>query len=243
MRLTTEELSAWAEPLYRSFGEKLTWSRVASDADFRGVTISMQRTRNEVDAQLVINVARKRGLDPLTELARIPRWAHLAASRSQPTQMEIVASLNPAFVFRELADRLLIAAPTHPNLGPWDSYHARFSTWVDIAGPENAREILRSALQLRTSSTLSAKLNSRAKLEVDEAIDGFTAAGMDPVYALVLACKLTAREAGYAATIREDALLSISDDDLLSLSQKQTRYTSRILMENRLSEEHLRKLR
>ena len=242
MRLTTEELSAWAEPLYSSLGEKLTWSKVASDADFRSVTISMQRTRNEVDAQLVINVARKRGLDPLAELARIPRWKHLTESRSSPSQLEIVASLNPGHLFQELSDRLLIKAPAHTDLGPWDSYHARFSSWIDVAGPENARDILRAALQLRTSSTLSGKLNSRAKFEVDEAIDGFSALGMDPVYALVLATRLTSGEAGYADTIREDALLSISDDDLLTLAQKQARYTSRILMDNRIAEDHLRKL-
>ena len=242
MRLTTDELSAWAEPLYKSFGEKLTWATVARDADFRGVTISMQRTRNEVDAQLVINVARKRGLNPLDELARIPRWKHLTAARSAPSQMEIVASLNPGHVFQELSDRLLIRAPAHPDLGAWDSYHARFSSWIDVAGPENARDVLKSALQLRTSSTLSGKLNSRAKFEVDEAIDGFTALGMDPVYALVLATKLTPQEVGYADTIREDALLSISDDELLALVQKQARYTSRILMDNRIAEDHLRKL-
>lgn len=242
MRLTTSELSSWAEPLYASFGEKLTWTKVSNDADFRGVTISMQRTRNEVDAQIVVNVSRKRGLDPLEQLGKIPRWNNLVAVRYLPTQLEIVASLNPAHVYRELSDRLLIQAPVNINLGPWDSYHARMSSWIDVAGPENAREIMRDAIKLRTSSTLSGKLNSRAKFDVDEVIDGFTAVGMDPVYGLVLAGKLTPSEAGYADTIREDALLSISDEDLLLLSQKQVRYTSRILMDNRLSEDHLRKL-
>lgn len=242
MRLTTSELSSWAEPVYASFGEKLTWTKVANDADFRGVTISMQRTRNEVDAQIVVNVARKRGLDPLTQLGKVPRWNHLSTVRSLPTQLEIVASLNPAHVFRELSDRLLDKPPVNSDLGTWGNYHARMSSWIDVAGPENARDIIRDAIKLRTSSTLSGKLNSRAKFDVDEVIDGFTAAGMDPVYALVLAGKLTPMEAGYADTIRKDALLSISDEDLLLLSQKQLRYTSRILMDNRLSEDHLRKL-
>lgn len=242
MRLTTSELSAWAEPVYESFGEKLTWTRVANDSDFRGVTISMQRTRNEVDAQIVVNVSRKRGLDPLEQLGKIPRWNHLVSARSLPTQLEVVASLNPAHVFRELSDRLVIQTSGNIDLGPWDNYHARMSSWIDVAGPDNARDTIRVAIKLRTSSTLSSKLNSRAKFEVDEVIDGFTAAGMDPVYALVLAGKLTPSEAGYPDTIREDALLTISDEDLILVSQKQVRYTSRILMDNRLSEDHLRKL-
>lgn len=242
MRLTTSELSAWAEPVYKSFAEKLTWTRVANDSDFRGVTISMQRTRNEVDAQIVVNVARTRGLDPLEQLGKIPRWNHLARARSLPTPIEVVASLNPAHIFRELSDRLLVQTPVNINLGPWENYHARMSSWIDVAGPEDAREIIRVALKLRTSSTLSGKLNSRAKFDVDEVIDGFTAAEMDPVYALVLAGKLTPSEVGYPDKLREDALLAISDEDLIYLSQKQLRYTSRLLMENRLSQEHLRKL-
>lgn len=242
MRLTKNELSAWAEPLYESFGEKLTWTKVAQDADFGTPGLSMQRSRNEVDAQILINVARRRGLSPLEQLAKVPRWEHLMANRSAPSQLEIVASLNPAHAFRELSDRLLINAPTNIDLGPWDSYHGRLSTWIDVAGPENARDIIRKAINLRTSSTLSGKLNNRSVFEVDEAIDGFTAAGMDPVYALVLADKLTPKEAGYSDTIREDALLSISDEELLYLSQRQVRYTSRLLMENRVADEHLRKL-
>lgn len=242
MRLTTAELSAWAEPLYRNFGEKLTWTKVAKDADFRGVTISMQRTRNEVDAQILINVARTRGLEPLVQLGKIPRWNHLVTVPSIPSQLEIVAALNPGHVFRELSDRLLVKVSGNTDLGPWDSYHARLSSWIDVAGPETAREDIRAAINLRTSSTLSGKLNSRAKFEVDEVIDGFSAVSMDPVYALVLAGKLTPSEAGYHDTIREDALLSISDEDLLLLAQRQVRYTSRILTDNRLEEELLRKL-
>jgi len=242
VRLTSDEFSAWAEPLYQSLGEKLTWTKVSIDADFHGVTISMQRTRNQVDPQIIINVARKRGLEPLEQLGRIPRWNYLSAVRSTPSQLEIIASLSPAHVYRELADRLLINAPRHSDFGPWDAYHGRLSTWVDVAGPDNARDVMRRELQLRTSSSLSRKLNSHSKFDADEAIDGFTAAGMDPVYALVLANVLTPQEAGYSDTIREDALLSISDEDLLHLCQRQVRYTSRLLADNRVAEEHLRKL-
>lgn len=242
MRLTREEFSAWAEQLQRRPGEKLVWARIAKDAGFRRGTLDVQRTRNQVDAQIIVNLARTRRLDPIAELSRIPRWQHLTAARSTPSQLEIAASLHPAHALRELSDRLLIRSPDYSDFGPWTTYPSRFSTWIDVAGPDNAREIMRNTLGL-TAPSLSAKLNSNGEFSVDEVIDGFAAANMDPIYGLVLAGALTPREAGYADSIRQDALLSISDENLLHLSQKQVRYMRRILQEHRIAEEHLRKLR
>lgn len=242
MRLTVGEISAWAEQLYARFGEKVSWARVNRDAGLGVGTINVQRTRNQIDAQVVINIARKYGLNPREELAQIPRWEHLGSVRSSPSQLEIVTSLHPAYVFQEIADRLLGQAPDYPDFGSWDGYYGRFSTWVDVAGSEIARERLRAALNLGSASALSSKLNSRSKLGVDEVIDGFTAAKMDPVYGLALASLLTPQEAGYSDTIRQDALLSISNEELLYLCQRQVRYTSRILAEQQLADEHLRTL-
>lgn len=242
MRLTTEEMTGWATQLYGRFGQKVNWSKVSRDADFVPVTFNVQRTRNQVDPQVIINIARKYGLNPLDELAQIPRWEHLRTTPSRPSQQEIATSLHPAYVLQELVDRLLERAPNYPDFGSWEGYYGSFSTWVDIAGSEIARERLRAALNLGSKTALSAKLNSRSRFAVDEAIDGFTAAGMDPVFALVLASLITAEEAGYSATVRQDALLSISNEDLLYLSQRQVRYTSRILAENQLSEDHLQTL-
>lgn len=240
MRLTTEEMTAWATQFYGRLGEKVNWSKVARDAEFVPVTFNVQRTRNQVDPQVIINIARKYGLNPLDELARIPRWEHLISTRSSPSQQEIVTSLHPAYVLQELADRLLGRASNYPDFESWEGYYGTFSTWVDVAGSEIARERLRAALHLGSKTALSNKLNSRSRFAVDEAIDGFTAAGMDPVYALVLASLITAEEAGYPETIRQDALLSISNEDLLYLCQRQVRYTSRILAEQQLSKDYLK---
>lgn len=241
VRLTAAELSAWVEPLYQRLHEKLTWAKVAHDSGFKTVTVSMQRTRNQVDAQMLINICHTRGLDTVQELARVPRWRHLAQRKSSPSQLEFIASLHPAHALQEIADRLVIRAPNYPDFGPWDTYPGRFSTWIDVAGPPNARETLRTALEL-TASSMSGRLNDREKFRVDEVIDGFTAVEMDPVYALVLAGAITPQEAGYDPNIRQDALLSVSDEDLLEVNQRQQRYMRRILKDQRIAGEHLRKL-
>ena len=65
---------------------------------------------------------------------------------------------------------------------------------------------------------------------------------MDPVYALVLAGAITPQEAGYGENLRKDALLAVSDDDLLALTMKQQRYVRRILKDQHIAGEYLGKL-
>lgn len=241
MRLTSAELDAWARELYSRLGEKLSWTRVSRDAEFKSVTVSMQRTRNQVDAQMLINICHTRKLDPLRELSRIPRWSFLGEATSKPTQVEILASVHPAYALQELTDRLLVRIPKPPGFASWDDYPARFSTWIDVAGTNSTRETLRETLGL-TASSMSKRLNGRERFRVDEVIDGFSAAQMDPVYALVLAGAITPQDAGYGENLRKDALLAVSDDDLLALTMKQQRYVRRILKDQHIAGEYLGKL-
>lgn len=241
MRLTSAELDAWVHELYSQSGEKLTWTKVARDAGFKTVTVSMQRTRNQVDAQMLLNICRARDLHPLRGLARVPRWSFLGEVPSKPTEVEVLAATHPAHALQELTDRLIVKGPRPPDFEDWDAYPARFSTWIDVAGTSSTREMLRDTLGL-TASSLSGRLNGRERFRVDEVIDGFSAAHMDPVYALVLAGAITPNDAGYPPSMREDAILAVSDDDLLSLSARQQRYIRRILKDQHIAGEYLGKL-
>jgi hypothetical protein len=62
VRLTTGEMTAWATQLYARFGEKVNWSKMARDSNYVAVTFNVQRTRNQVDPQIIINIARHYGL-------------------------------------------------------------------------------------------------------------------------------------------------------------------------------------
>jgi hypothetical protein len=175
-------------------------------------------------------LARAFGMDPLTELARIPRWQSLTSTLpSTPTAREILSSLHPRHIFHELGDRLGDDRRRQIELEPWDNYYARFSAWFDVAGGDAAKDRLAEVLQIGSPSTMSARLNNRIRFEVDDILDGFIPAGMDPVLALVLAGWITDQEAGYAPTLRVQTLVGVHVDELLYMMQKQMRFTLRLL--------------
>jgi len=233
VRLSVDETTAWAEDFYvragYPFNKDVPWASIARDAKFSTSKLRVQRKRNEIDALILINVSRTYGMNPLAELARIPRWQYLASIISMPSTRQILSSLNPRHILYEIGDRLGIDLPRHIELEPWISYYARFSIWFDVTGGEAAKNRLAEILQLSSPTSMNARLNSRIRFEVDDILDGFVSAGMDPIYALVLAGWITDTEAGYAQTLRRQSLISAHIDELLFIMQKQMRSTLRLL--------------
>jgi hypothetical protein len=175
-------------------------------------------------------------MNPVDELSWIPRWHYLASITSKPSEREILSCLHPRHILRELADRMGDYAPPRMELAPWDDYYARFSTWFDVTGGEAAKDRLAEAIQLTSSSAMSARLNSHTRFNVDDILDGFLPARMDPIYALVLAGYITDTEAGYSSALRQQALVSAPNDELLYMMQKQMRFTMRILADQQANQ-------
>lgn len=237
MRLSTEEFTAWSEGFYErasmGFAGNANWIQIAKDAPFTDSRLSVQRSREVIDALAIINISRTYDVNPLPELARIPQWEPLTKFPLKPSNREVLSSLHLGHILRELADRMDKAVLRHSDLGAWDSYYGRFSTWFDVAGSEAAKLRLREAIKIGSASAMSSRLNSHIKFGVDEILDGFMLIGVNPVYALVLAGHITDEEAGYSATLRQDVLRSVIDEDFSYMCQKQMRYTTKILAQHR----------
>jgi hypothetical protein len=62
VRLSVEEFTTWAKDFYARAGQpfkrNVHWTTVARDANFGNTRLSMQRSRQEIDALAIINIAR-----------------------------------------------------------------------------------------------------------------------------------------------------------------------------------------
>lgn len=237
MRLTSQELSDWADQFYAAQGMKREWTRLAQDAGAKIVTLSVQRRRNDVDVSVVLKASRAHGVNPLSELRKIPRFSHLPEEPTTPTMRQLVAPLNPGHILKELSERALSQPPRNQPLENWAEYPHRLAALIDIEGGEGAREVLQSILGIKASA-LSNRLNSLSVFPSDEVIQGFPEVGLDPVYGLVLTGHLYAYEAGYPHDVREVGLKRIEDEELLNLSSQQAKYLRRDLADLRIVENH-----
>lgn len=237
MRITSDELTTWADRFYSERGQKRAWNRLAEDAGFKYITLNVQRKQNKVDPAVIVGASRTHHADPLRELATIQRFADVHPPARTPSARDLLATLNPGLIHQEIANRALRLdqPPTQP--GAWDVYPHRFAAWVDATGPTGARENIAHVLRLKDSA-VSARLNDTASFRIDEIIEAMTAIGLDPVFALVLGGHITPAEAGYGDTIRVQALLTASDDELLDMNQLQARYIRRYLQDLRILDEH-----
>lgn len=230
VRLTSEELGDWATGFYRSLSLDLTWERVRADASLNRVTFAVQRRKNSVDPDIVCRVARAHGRNPLTELARIPRFSEPLGTLPRPTALEVAAALNPSFALMALATRVgEMPDVSHPGLRyPLDHYQYRFATWVDIAGGKDSRELMQELLGA-DSAKISRRLRGVGKFPLDEIIETVPRLGLSASWGCVLAGYVTLDEAGLGMDFVTDAVTGLSDDELIKVVSGQARYAEHLL--------------
>ncbi|MCP3425185.1 hypothetical protein NBM05_03870 [Rothia sp. AR01] len=249
MRLTQDELEAWADQFYAQMGQPRTWSVLAADAGFKYITLNVQRKQNRIDPGVIIHASRAYGHNPLSELARVQRFAEVAPPGAIPDPRVLAATMNPGYVYREIGNRALRADQPQAisraavydaqmvQGEEWISYPHRFAIWLDVATPRGSREVMAEALGLKTKP-MSMRLNGSAEFRIDEIIEGAQALGLDPVLGLVLGGYIEPQEAGYSESLRVDAIRGIADDQLLEIAQVQARYLQGDLQDLKVLDEH-----
>lgn len=220
MRLTAEEFLGWVEPFYKDRGLKLSWSRVDRDCDIKRVTLSFQRSRGRIDLAAVLSIARSWGMNPLDELATIPRFSTITRYKGLPEDNEVLAAMDQGYVLQELAVRAL--DKKHSTIRqPWDDPPYRFYGWFAYAsqaeGGAYAEPIVR-ALGLNKNS-VSQRIQGRTAIGDDEIIVMAEAVGLNPVLGLVLNGSITPEEAGYSPQLREVVLRRAETSELVNLTR------------------------
>ena len=177
MRLKQEEFRQWAEDFYEQLGVRLSWSVVAADAGVKVSTLTMQRSRNRVDADFIIQIARTYGCSPLAELGKVPRFEALLRG-SAPSSAEILVTMHPSDVLDELISRVTrYDFETHEKrkVRPCDGWLYGIAAWLDFKG-EDSRTRMRETLGIKASA-LEDRLYGSVRFRVDELIEGLAAVG------------------------------------------------------------------
>lgn len=238
MRLTSAELTEWVDDFYLRQGMGWTWSKLSQDTEVKSITLSVQRKRNQIDAAIVIAAARRYNVNPIAELANIPRWAGMVNETGGYSKKELVTGMPPAVTYGEISRRLMGNGSSDIKLSV---YPRALSVWIDVVGPDSARELLAQEIGVNDSS-VSGRLNKTVKFPVDEIIDGFQCLGMSVPYALALSGVVKFSEIGISEEILENALASVDSEELMEVVSVQEKYIRRDLREKMVADEHLRRL-
>lgn len=239
MRLKQEEFRQWAEGFYEQLGLRLSWSVVASDAGVKASTLTMQRSRNRVDADFIIQIARAHGLSPVAELRKIPRFEALLSGGSAPSTAEILVTMHPADVLDELISRMTrydFEVRDKRKLSSWDGWVYGIAAWLDFKG-EQTRGQMRETLAIKASA-LEDRLYGSVRFRVDELIEGLAAIGCSPILGLALMGYLNEEEAGLSERVKKKELGTVSDEFLLEVVNVQHKYVARGLKDLRILDEH-----
>lgn len=244
MRLTAEEFLGWVEPFYKERGLKLSWSRVDQDCDVKRVTLAFQRNRNRIDLNAVLSIARSWGLNPIDEIATIPRYSHLTSRKGTSADLEVLASMDQGYVVEELACRALDRKRRLIKT-PWNEPPYRYYTWFaytsQAEGGAYAEPIIK-ALGLNRNS-VSQRLQGRTAIAGDEIIVMAEAVDLNPVLGLVLNGSVTPEEAGYPPRLREEVLQRAETSELVSLIRFSLGIIQKDIIEKAVAAEAIRTLK
>lgn len=226
MSLRPEALKRWAENA-QPHPCSLTWKKIAEPTQFSLVTVMRQKSKGAMDPQLVLEISRHWGRDPLAELGQFPGYEVLAQPPVPPTTMEALTQIPPELILDETRARLAEEPQAGQQMPAWGQFPYAFSSWISAVGPRDYNAAIRSVLGVSDSAV--AKKITTPQFKVNEAVDVCRGLKLNVRLALLILGHITENEAGFEPDLRAKALKYSSGEELIALIHHVERFMRRRL--------------
>lgn len=195
----------WARGVFPT-SPSFSLSRVAALAGVSRSTFFWQTSRGYLEAQVIVDVSRALGLDPLGQMLSFPELEVFADPRD-PSTAEVLSQIHPEAQMEELLHRSKKVSNVHP-LEPLPVPYG-LKRWLDCYELWGRYDEMARAMGLASNKSLTKKI-SENKISIGELVQMAGVGELVPRFGLVVCNVLTLEEAGYPKTLREDALTSAS---------------------------------
>lgn len=226
MRLRPDALKQWAENI-QPHPSSLTWKKIAEQARFSLVTVMRQKSKGAMDPQIVLEISRRWGRDPLVELGQFPGYEALAQAPDQFPTTEILTQIPPELILQEVWARLGGQPPEQLQIPGWGQFPYAFSSWISAMGPRDYNAAIRSVLGVSDSAV--AKKITTPQFKVEEVVVVCVELELNARLALLILGHITEGEARIDPNLRESALKYSSGEELIEQIHHVERFMRRRL--------------
>lgn len=210
MGLDAKQVRSWTRQ-FTPTGDALSWSVIANQSGVPLGTLTVQRTKNNIDAKVVLAVARANGKNALMELSSFEGYSSLAKTYDHPGIRELLTQVPLRDLFSEITTRLQETPRQEPYLGPWGEVERGLAAWFGLRGHDYGT-VIRRILQIGEQSA-SRKVN-KPQFKVDQIVPVADALELNPKFALLILGYINENEAEIEPLAREKALHDATADDL-----------------------------
>lgn len=178
---------------------------------FAKSTVAKQLKADDVDPRFIVGISRERDLQPLNELSKFSGYEIL---RNRPT----TPSVEECLTLVGLPDLLVqVTKRFHWKFQKVTSYEypiavQTWQPWFKLVAPQATLATCQDVLGL--SAAAVSRNHSRANWNIAQVLTMAEAFNFSPQMALVACGILTPYEAGFAYTLREDAVEAATDEQL-----------------------------
>lgn len=200
MKISIERFDAWALSVWGD-QEDFTPSRVAKIAGISKSSLFFNRRKGELEANVVLQLARGLNLNPLDEITKFDEFAFLE-KRIEPSIVEVLSQVSPETLMEAILCRLNHEETMEP-LEP-TPITGGLKRWLDAVGMHGKYGELAKQLELSIGA-LSVKI-SENRLDLGQLATLCALGKLNGRFALVVTGHLTWEEAGFSRAAREVAL-------------------------------------
>lgn len=202
MKINKERFDEWAQSIWGD-REAYSPSRLAKVAGISKSSLFFQRSKDYVEANVVLSLSRGLQLDPLSELMKFSEFEFLAEVR-EPTEHELLSQVSPENLLEAILARLQHRDIDQIELGTMPEPYG-LKRWLDTTNMYGKYEDLAKQLDLSNISVLSKKINDN-RLDLGQLARLSLFGGLNGRFAMVVSGNLTWSEAGFSWNAREKVL-------------------------------------
>lgn len=239
MSVSAAEFKKWLESA--SLSDSATTLSEATGLN-RG-TLRNQMLRGSVAETTVIEVARVYGLSPLQALAAFTPYHDLRSEPLMPTEAELLSQVQVADLMAEFQFRTSkkYRGASIRNLPLFDLPHeGSIRAWIDAIDLGDIRKAMTAATGVAAPNIGSQLTDNR--LSPALAVAAAKAAGVSIASAFVITGLITPAEGGWPVRAREDALLGVSDAQLVDVIYARIHLLQRKLKQRKEAHEYANKM-
>lgn len=201
MKINKERFDAWATAAWDG-QEIYTPSRAAKAAGISKSSFFFQRSKDYVEASVIVAIARSLHLNPLEELLKFEEFKVLAEPRD-PETAEVLSQVDPEFLMEELLARLHHEGSEH-ILGNMPDPNG-LKRWLDAVDMYGRYAEIAQKLELANIRVLSKKINEN-HLSLGQVVTLCEYGNLNGRFGMVVTGNLTWEEAGFPGDMRERVL-------------------------------------
>ena len=205
MKISKERFDAWATAVWKD-QEAYSASRAAKIAGISKSSFFFQRSKDYVEASIVVALARALQLNPLDEMLKFDEFKVFSELR-EPNEMEILSQVDPEFLMEEVLSRLHHEGTKH-HLGTMPE-PSGLKRWLDAVDMYGKYEDVAQKLDLANIRVLSKKINEN-RLNLGQLVALCEFGDLNGRVGLVVTGNLTWEEAGFSWDLRERVLRAAS---------------------------------